>query len=422
MIGNSKLSVLFLFPFLQYRCFPIIPEKIVTIYSIKILILWQFLCKSGKFSSARITCLPGRFKRKIESVMDKLSKFLQRFQIPYRKNALLAEYTTIGIGGPAEWLIIVDNPTQLAQTVTTCMSENIPWRILGNGSNLIISDSGVAGAVILNRCSDFQILNEQLLLPLPQKIPPRLHQLHPPTDVFQEGTPLLVRVAAGAKIIPLMKLLYRQGIVGLEWFAGIPATVGGAVYMNMHGAHQYFGELVYRAKVLLQHGIETVPNSWFEFDYDWCRLHREQGVVLEVDLLLRKGNPTQAQQAARAWARAKSLQPQKSAGCIFQNLTSEQQQRANLPSPSVGYLIDKILALKGVQKGGAQISPRHAAFIENTGNASAADVAYLIELIANSAAQQLNISLIPEIIFWGNFENFPQITAWQQTMTTSRQH
>ena len=348
--------------------------------------------------------------------MDKLSPFLHRHHIPFRRNAPLADHTTIGIGGPAEWLITVENPAQLAQTVAHCQSENIPWRILGNGSNLIISDKGVPGAVIINRCTGFRILDERPNLPLPTKIPPRLHRRLPAADVSENGDAVLVRVGAGAKIIPLMKSLYRHGIVGLEWFAGIPATVGGAVFMNMHGAHQYFGELVYRAKIWLPDDIVTVPNSWFAFDYDWCRLHRERGIILEVDLLLHKGNPTPAQQAAREWARAKSLQPQKSAGCIFQNLTDEQQQQTNLPSPSVGYLIDKILGLKGQQKGGARISPQHAAFIENTGDASAADAAYLIELIAETAAQKLNLSLMPEVIFWGDFADFPRITAWQQTI------
>ncbi len=353
--------------------------------------------------------------------MDQPDTFLHRHRIPFRRNAPLADYTTIGIGGVAEWLITAENTAQLVQAIAMCQSANMPWRILGNGSNLIISDSGVAGAVILNRCNGVQILDEQPQLPLPTKTPPRLHHPVANVDAAETGEPVLVRVGAGAKIIPIMKTLYRQGIVGLEWFAGIPATVGGAVFMNMHGAHQYFGELVYRAKIWLNDDIVTVPHSWFAFDYDWCRLHCERGVILEVDLLLRKGNPSQAQQAARAWARAKSLQPQKSAGCIFQNLSDEQQQRLNLPSPSVGYLIDKILGLKGVQKGGARISPQHAAFIENIGNASAADAAYLIELIAEAAAQKLGLKLTPEVLFWGDFADFPRITGWQQAFESKLQ-
>jgi UDP-N-acetylmuramate dehydrogenase len=144
-------------------------------------------------------------------------------------------------------------------------------------------------------------------------------------------------------------------------------------------------------------------NDYFQFDYDWSILHQTGEIVLWTDLHLKKGDVQKAGALARDWARQKANQPRRSACCIFRNLTAAQQKQYNLPTPSAGYLVDKILNLKGKKCGDAVISPKHAAFIENLGKASAADVMELIKLIQQKTRDQLELELITEIQTIGKF-------------------
>ncbi|HPN74609.1 MAG TPA: hypothetical protein PK386_04895, partial [Candidatus Marinimicrobia bacterium] len=115
------------------------------------------------------------------------------------------------------------------------------------------------------------------------------------------------------------------------------------------------------------------------------------------------GNVEQARIVAQEWKSRKSFQPRRSAGCIFKNLSPEAQKQFNLPTSSVGYLIDKVLNLKGLRIGGAVISPKHAAFIENDGTASAKDVYELIKIIKTKAKETLGLELETEVELLGKF-------------------
>ncbi|MDQ7054497.1 MAG: hypothetical protein Q9P14_17025 [candidate division KSB1 bacterium] len=321
-----------------------------------------------------------------------------RFQEP------LAFHTTLGVGGPANVLIEASTVEQIRQAVAVCEAASVPYFLLGGGSNVIFADAGFRGVVIRNLADAFEILDE-----LPQMPPPAAsgHDTRfspPPLDVAlpcpeddADAPAVLVRVASGARLMPLMKHLFQKGITGLEWFAGIPATVGGAVFMNLHGGPQFFGDLVHRA-LLYRHGrFKFVDREYFRFGYDWSVLHDTREIVLEVDLRLRRGDVARARRFVKAWAAYKSNQPQRSAGCIFQNLSPEQQRRLDLPTTSVGYVIDQVLGLKGRQIGGARIAPTHAAFIENLGQATAADVLALIETVQQAARERLGIELPLEV-------------------------
>ena len=173
--------------------------------------------------------------------------------------------------------------------------------------------------------------------------------------------------------------------------------------MNMHGGEYFFGNFVYNALLFDGENTKTVNHEYFKFGYDWSILHETGEIILEADLLLFYGDVEKAKALSVDWARRKSLQPQKSAGCVFQNLTHEQQEKLNLPTSSIGYLIDKVLELKGTQKGGAIISNNHAAFIENLGHAKAQDVYYLYQVIKEKAKQKLELDLKSEIEFIGEF-------------------
>ncbi len=319
----------------------------------------------------------------------------------------LSAYTTFKVGGPARYLLVAREQRQIIDALKLCADRNIPRFILGGGSNLLISDKGFPGVVIVTRNDHFEVRSGTPPPPPAGSTLSRLQPLDPeeklPRPNRDTAERVLVRVQAGTRLIRFIKTLHEQGIHGLEWFSGIPATVGGALYMNMHGGHEYFGQFVHSALLFNGEHTRREPGSYFEFDYDFSILHKTREVVLEVDLLLYRGPVETARQLGRKWARIKSKQPQRSAGCVFRNLTAEEQKRLGLPTPSVGYLIDRVLGLKGRRIGEARISPAHAAFIENSGQATATDIHRLLILIQTEAREKLGLKLIPEVELVGEF-------------------
>ncbi|MFQ5633047.1 MAG: UDP-N-acetylmuramate dehydrogenase [bacterium] len=345
--------------------------------------------------------------------MLKFGSFQEALQSVFtlvKKDAPLAEYTTIGVGGKASFFVTAKSTEQILRAIQACREFEEPFRVLGCGSNVIISDTGFPGLVIQNRAAKWQVLHISATGAVDRSVPARFETVSEEyytteglTYSDERAAPVLVRVDSGARFAPLMKSLFRKGITGLQWFAGVPATIGGATYMNMHGGPFFFGDFIQRARLLSGDTVTTVNHDYFQFDYDWSILHKTNEVVLCVDLLLRKGNVENARKLAREWARRKAIQPQKSAGCIFQNLDEADQNRLGLPMPSIGYLLDRVLHLKGKQIGGAIISPRHAAFIENTGQTTASDVFRLAQFIREKAKTELDIELKLEVEFVGKF-------------------
>ncbi len=274
-------------------------------------------------------------------------------------------HTTLGVGGPAARLATATNVEQIQDGLRLARQFNIPAFILGWGSNLIVSDRGFAGLVIKNRAQNWHILGATIKLKTtPQKILARLqpqgedyYQIDDLMYSEEDSPPVVVQAESGAKIDTLMKALFKPGITGLQWFAGIPATVGGAIYMNMHGGYHFFGDFVHRALLFDAKSSEAkeVDQAYFKFDYDDSILHKTREVVLWAQLRLFRGAVGRAQATAREWARRKALQPQRSAGCVFRNLSPEEQKRLNLPTPSFGYPINHVLKFKGVCCGDAVI-------------------------------------------------------------------
>ncbi len=343
------------------------------------------------------TPTPLHFEVLVERLATKVNKI--------KRQASLAAYTTFRIGGEAKVLIEVASLSELEAAVNECTVLEIPFKVLGCGSNILFGDLGYDGAIIVNKFRKWKILKEA-----PEFEPEKQTQSrHAELDTSAESAStneqpkVLVRVASGMRVPVLMKELWEEGITGLEWFAGIPATVGGATYMNMHGGHLYFGELVAQATLLSNGKTKVLPQSYFEFDYDYCVLHHTNAIILACDLVLERGNVEEAKKRAKEWTRKKKIQPQRSAGCIFQNLTSEEQQRLDLPTPSTGYFIDKVLQMKGATCGGAMLSTTHAAFIENTGNATAKDVLTLIHRVRERAYAEYGLALKLEVEFLGEF-------------------
>jgi UDP-N-acetylmuramate dehydrogenase len=345
-------------------------------------------------------------------MIKSLHKALSQITTEIYNNTYLYPYTTFNIGGPADFIVIAKSTHQVIDTVKLCKTEAIPFKLLGGGSNVLISDKGFQGIIIINKANHWQIQTNTVKPRSDKTITARARLTSIGNDFYTtegldyrdpEDKAVLVTTAAGTRIIPFIKALFQKNITGLQWFSGIPASVGGAIYMNMHGGEYFFGDFVESALLFDGEKIKKAGHDYFNFAYEWCCLHKTGEIILEADLRLFYGDVDKARELSMAWARRKSLQPQKSVGCIFRNLSSEEQNRLEMPTSSIGYVIDKVLQLKGTRKGDAVISNNHAAFIENAGQAKASDVYYLYQLIKTKAKEQLDLELIPEIEFIGDF-------------------
>jgi len=335
-----------------------------------------------------------------------IEEIFSKNNIELKKEISLAQYSTIKIGGKAKYFTIATNSKELLKILNLAESNNVRYFVLGNGSNVIFSDKGFDGLIILNETSGYSITNETIQKKEFFAPPPRYSTEE--NNVFAgENSPgaknVIVKVDSGMRLQKLMKKLFKQDVVGLEYFAGIPATVGGAVYMNIHGGAKYFSEFVHSALLFKKGKTRVVTAKYFEFEYDWSKLHETREVLIWVKLKLLKSEGALGESLAINWASQKSIQPRVSAGCVFKNINKKEKDRLNLPNYSAGFVIDKLLGLKGYKIGGAKISDKHAAFIENTGNAKAEDVLKLIEYVKEKAKNKLNLDLELEVELVGEF-------------------
>jgi len=262
--------------------------------------------------------------------------------------------------------------------------------------------------VIRNLTSGIEVI-DQVKAFAGKKVTPRFELVQPDSELisltYDESRfpPVLVKLDSGVYLPKAIFQLIAQGVTGLEWFAGIPATVGGASYINLHGAAKFWSDYLVGAEILDSAAVvKIVAADYFNYDYDQSSLQTSADLVLAATLQLRRGPKELALKIAKFWQGKKSHQPQRSLGCIFQNLSLAEQKRLGLPTPSIGYLIDKLLGLKGVKIGQAWIPEKHAGFVENLGGAKAQDVLALIDLVKKQAKNKLDLDLKLEIVLWLN--------------------
>jgi UDP-N-acetylmuramate dehydrogenase len=346
---------------------------------------------------------------------QEFTKQLTHENLQFKINELLAQYTTWKIGGPADILSIANSIKEFRKLIQLSKQYNIPYTVLGGGSNVLISDAGLRGLTIINKINHLSI-NHESQVQVNEALIPRLQQLDTDTyysfqDLnYDEGDQpkINVIVGSGFYLPQLINVLIAKGVTGLQWFAGIPGTIGGAIYNNIHGGSHFISEFVSSVTILnAQDEIITLPRAELDFDYDYSKFHNSKDIILEISLILNKGDTVKAQKAAMAWAQKKRIQPYRSAGCCFQNIDTPTMQKLNLQTTSWGYIIDNILHLKGTKIGDAVISDKHAAFIENTGKAKASDVLQLFDTIYQESRATLGITPKLEIFLLG----FPESTV-----------
>jgi UDP-N-acetylmuramate dehydrogenase len=295
-----------------------------------------------------------------------------------QEQASLARHTAARLGGRADALLEVETAQELVDAVLLAWEHDWPWLILGGGSNILVSDAGVRGLVILNRARRVTFDD----------------RAEPPTVWAESGVNfgLLARQAA------------QRGLAGLEWAAGIPGTLGGAVVGNA-GAHggDMAGNLllaeILHLPVSRQQG-EPERQEWpvekLEYAYRSSSLKRQPGktVVLSARLRLERATAEQAQAKIDEFVdyRKRTQPPGASMGSMFKNP----------PGDYAGRLIEAA-GLKGARVGDAQISPVHANFFINLGNASASDIRLLIELAQKTVKDKFGVALELEIELVGEW-------------------
>ena len=284
-------------------------------------------------------------------------------------NKILAPFTSYKIGGQADLFVAVRTTGDLVHAVMEARRNRIPVFVLGCGSNILITDKGFRGLVVHNLANRVQFADDATVV-----------------------------AESGVIITDLIEQCLPRGLSGLEHFAGIPGTVGGAMWQNLHFLSpdrqrtMLIGEVVRAGRILSEEGdVRPVDVGYFEFGYDTSILQKRNEVVIDVTFQLTRKPKEEIQAVVSsnlAWRNDKQppLAEYPSCGSVFKKIKDI----------GAGRLIDQA-GLKGFRIGGAEVSGKHANFIVNTGNARADDVIQLIRHIQNEVKEKLGYTLETEI-------------------------
>jgi len=287
-------------------------------------------------------------------------------QTMIRQSEPLAQRTTLRVGGPADLYIEPASEADLASVLDFCRRRNLPFFVLGRGSNLLVKDGGFRGVVIClaQPCfSRIEVLGQRL------------------------------RCGAGARLKSVAVEARRHGLAGLEFLEGIPGTVGGALRMNAGAMGGETFDIVESVKLMSWEGVlQEKPASELKAAYRSCPALK-RFIALSAVLRGEPGPRELVEQQMREFSRLrwKSQPAAPSAGCMFKNP----------PSIPAGKLVDE-LGLKGARVGGAVVSSEHGNFIVNDGTATARDVLELVELIQQRARAERGIELETEVEILGD--------------------
>ena len=301
-----------------------------------------------------------------------LSFYNQLIQIVDKEQVLIDEpmkkHTTFRVGGPADYFVMPKNIEEVQKIVAFCKDAKMPYYVLGNGSNLLVSDAGYRGVII-------QIYKSM-------------------SEITVEDT--TIRAQAGALLSKIGNIALDAELTGFEFAAGIPGAVGGAVVMNAGAYGGEMKDILKSATVLTTDGeVLTLYNEELELGYRTSIIAKKDYVVLEAEYELQKGD--------KADIRAK-----------MDELKVQRVTKQPLEYPSAGstfkrpegYFAGKLIqdaGLRGFSVGGAQVSEKHCGFVINKGNATAADIIELMRQVSEKVMQEFGVLLEPEVKMLGEF-------------------
>ena len=292
-----------------------------------------------------------------------------RFGTAVQENVLLAPYTSARIGGPADVFVTVASADELADAMKIIWDYGMPFYILGSGSNLLVSDKGVRGVVVLDRAKDVR---------------------------FESGDQPTVWSEAGVIFSNLANRCASKGLSGLEWAATVPGTVGGAVYGNAGAFGDDMSTSLIWTDVLTKNGREKLAVEQMEYGYRTSVLKRSDKKAIVLSAMLRLKNSSSEEVSVKISEfseRRKSTQPPgASMGSMFKNPAGDH----------AGRLIEAA-GLKGTRIGNAEISTKHGNFFINHGDTKAEDVRALIRLTQESVFKKFGIELELEVELAGEW-------------------
>ena len=286
----------------------------------------------------------------------------------------MCRHITFRVGGPAEWFVHVDTIEQLKQVIVLCKEQQEPYYVIGNGSDLLVSDTGVRG-VIIRLTGEFETVT--------------------PKESVNDG---ICNICAGAGVMlaALSLRAGKKGFTGLEFANGIPGTVGGAVLMN---AGAYGGEIkdtIVAADVLTKDGeIRCLKREELDLSYRHSAMMESGDIILKAYFTL-------------------SVRPKLQIFAVMESYRKARQEKQPLEYPSAGstfkrpegYFAGKLIqdaGLRGFQVGGAQVSEKHCGFVINNGNATAADIVELMNQVSERVKDKFGVELEPEVKRLGEF-------------------
>ena len=286
-----------------------------------------------------------------------------------QENVSLAPYTSARIGGLADVLVTVKSKDELAKAIELIWNNDLPYTIIGGGSNVLVSDAGFRGVVVLNRAKEVK---------------------------FELGDQPQVWCEAGVVISNLSRRCADKGLSGLEWACTVPGTVGGAVYGNAGAYDGDISDNLIWAEVMTGNGIEKFSADQMKYGYRSSVMKRNEikMIVLSALLGLKNSNKEEVSVKINQFSeRRKSTQPPgASMGSMFKNPENDY----------AGRLIEAA-GLKGTRVGNAEISKVHGNFFINHGETKASDVRALIDLSRKTVKEKLNVDLELEIEFVGEW-------------------
>ncbi len=277
-------------------------------------------------------------------------------------------HTTFRVGGPADYFVMPESSGEVQQVISLCREEKMPYYVIGNGSNLLVSDEGYRGVIL-------QIYRTM-------------------SRIEAEGT--LIRAQAGALLSAIAAKAYENSLTGFEFAAGIPGTIGGASVMN---AGAYGGEMkdVIRSVTVLDRDgkIRKIEREDLEMGYRTSIISKEGYITLEAEIELSEGKPEEIK-------------------ALMDDLRTRRVTKQPLEYPSAGstfkrpegYFAGKLIqdtGLAGFQVGGAQVSEKHCGFVINKENATAADIDSLMRQVSEKVKEKFGVTLEPEVKRLGVF-------------------
>jgi len=297
----------------------------------------------------------------------------QHFGARLQKEVALARYSTARVGGPVRWFAAASSAAELAADARFLWETGVPFRILGNGSNIIVSDFGWQGMMLYNQAKEMRI--------------------------DRSGSQPQLFAESGATLAAVVRLTVDEGFSGFEWAAGIPGTIGGAVYGNAGARGQDTQQILALANILHRESGElSLTSTEMDYRYRSSKFKREaeQVVILSAAFNLSESTPAQVKAYVEELnAKRRGSQPAgASTGSTFKNPEGD----------FAGRLIEAA-GLKGTKVGGVQVSPVHANFFVNDGTATAKDYYQLIQLVQKTVKQQFSVALELEIELLGDWQD-----------------